>query len=86
MWIDICANLFGDLVLAILYVYMCVRALNSRVEDGRWQSRGATVAQSRFRGMSLMRLLIQSRGCGGVGLRQATGSNEDEDEDEDEEE
>lgn len=63
---------------------MCVRALNSRVEDGRWQSRGATVAQSRFRGMSLMRLLIQSRGCGGVGHRQATGSNEDEDEDEEE--
>lgn len=65
-------------------VCVCARALNSRVEDGRWQSRGATVAQSRFRGMSLMRLLIQSRGCGGVGLRQATGSNEDEDEDEEE--
>jgi len=56
--------------------------LNSRVEDGRWQSRGATVAQNRFRGMSLMRLLIQSRGCGGMGLWQTTGSNEDEDEDE----
>ncbi|KYN18278.1 hypothetical protein ALC57_09385 [Trachymyrmex cornetzi] len=55
-----------------------------QVEDDRWQSRGATVAQSRFRGMSLMRLLIQSRGCGGVGLRQATRSNEDEDEDEEE--
>lgn len=63
---------------------MCVCALNSRVEDDRWQSRGATVAQSRFRGMSLMRLLIQSRGCGGVGLRQATRSNEDENEDEEE--
>lgn len=68
------------------YVALCVyaRVLNSRVEDGRWQSRGATVARSRFRGMSLMRLLIQSRGCGGVGFRQAMGSNEDEDEDEEE--
>ncbi|KYN03141.1 hypothetical protein ALC62_06008, partial [Cyphomyrmex costatus] len=50
----------------------------------REMQRSRGVAQSRFRGMSLMRLLIQSRGCGGVGLRQATRSNEDEDEDEEE--
>lgn len=47
-----------------------------RVENGRWRSRGATVARSRFRGMSLMRLLIQSRGCG------TNGSDEDEEEEE----